>query len=137
MNFRNRRSNQLRKNSFLELFQVFVALITSPDCVACAASQDRQLLQNIFGELVIVIQGSVNGGFQTVVRVLWGNEILLPPFYLNFTSFSPQFCLFLTSFLPFLTSIQPLLRHESRTTVWKPRSTDSWVIRPKMTSKIA
>ena len=35
-------------------------------------------------------QGSVNGGFQTVVRVSWGNEIPLPPFYLNLTSFLPQ-----------------------------------------------
>ena len=45
-------------------------------------------------------QGSVNGGFQTVVRVLWGNEIPLPPFYLNSTPFLPQFYLILTPFLP-------------------------------------
>ena len=48
------------------------------------------------------IQGSVNGGFQTVVRVFWGNEIPLPPFYLNLTSCLPQFYLF---FNLFLTSI--------------------------------
>ena len=35
-----------------------------------------------------VSQGSVNGGFQTVVRVLWGNEIPLPPFYLDLTFFT-------------------------------------------------
>ena len=46
------------------------------------------------------IQGSVNGGFQTEVRVFWQNEIPLPPFYLNLTFFLPQFYLFLTSFLP-------------------------------------
>ena len=28
-------------------------------------------------------QGSVNGGFQTGVRVFWGNEIPLPSFYLS------------------------------------------------------
>ena len=50
-------------------------------------------------------QGSANGGFQKVVRVFWGNEIPLPPFYLSLTSFLPQFYLNLTSFLPFLTSI--------------------------------
>ena len=46
-------------------------------------------------------QESVNGGFQTVVRVFWGNEIPIPSFYLNLTSFLPHFYLFLTSFLPF------------------------------------
>ena len=48
--------------------------------------------------MVDFLQGSVNGGFQTVVRVLWGNEIPLPPFYLNLTPFLPQFYLILTSF---------------------------------------
>ena len=43
-------------------------------------------------------QGSVNGGFQTVVRVLWGTEILLPPFYLIWTPFLPQFYLVWSSF---------------------------------------
>ena len=38
-------------------------------------------------------QGSVNGGFQTVVRVLSGDRIPLPPFSLNLTSFLPQFYL--------------------------------------------
>ena len=35
-----------------------------------------------------------------MVRVFWGNEIPLPPFYLNFTPLLPQFHLFFTSFLP-------------------------------------
>ena len=43
-------------------------------------------------------QGSINGGLQTVVWVFWGNEIPLPPFYLNLTSFLPQSYLFLTFF---------------------------------------
>ena len=45
----------------------------------------------------LLVQGSVSGGFQTVVRVFWDNEIPLPPFYLNLT-FLPQVYLFLTSF---------------------------------------
>ena len=49
-------------------------------------------------------QGSINGGFQTVVRVLSGDQILLPPFYLNLTSFLPQLYLILTSFFLFWTS---------------------------------
>ena len=48
----NRGSNQLRKNNFLESFQVIVALITSPDYIACVARRDRQLLQNIFREFI-------------------------------------------------------------------------------------
>ena len=52
------------------------------------------------GLAVSNIQGSVNGGFHTVVRVFRGSEIPLPPCYLNLTSFLPQFYLFLTSFLP-------------------------------------
>ena len=56
INFRNRGSNQLRKNNFLELFQASVALIASPDCVACVVSRDRQLLQNRFGESNLVIR---------------------------------------------------------------------------------
>ena len=55
INFRNRGSNQLRKINFLELFQVIVALITSLDRVACIASRDRQLLQNSFGQSILVI----------------------------------------------------------------------------------
>ena len=35
-----------------------------------------------------------------MVRVLWGNEITLPRFYLNLTPFLPQFYVVLTSFLP-------------------------------------
>ena len=42
------------------------------------------LLQN----LPFVSSRSVNDGFETVVRVLWGNEAPLPPFYLNATLFS-------------------------------------------------
>ena len=51
-----------------------------------------------------------------MVRVLWGNEILLPPFHLNLTSFLPQVYLLLTSFLPlflpqfnlcFVTNLEP------------------------------
>ena len=58
------------------------------------------------------LQGSVNGGFQTVVRVFWGNEIPLAPFYLNLTSFLPQFYLFFTFFKPlfnlcFVTNLEP------------------------------
>ena len=69
-------------------------------------------------------QGSVNGGFQTVVRVFWGNEIPLPPFYLNLTSFLPQFYLVLTSFLPFfnlnLTSASSRISsHGLETTVYR------------------
>ena len=45
---------------------------------------------------VSVSQGSVNGGFQTVVRVC-GDQIPLHPFDLNFTPFL-TFCLVLTSF---------------------------------------
>ena len=70
-------------------------------------------------------QGSVNGGFQTVVRVLWGNGIPLPPFYLNLNPFLPQFYLFLTSFSPNfylnLTSAQPAIsNHGLETTVYTP-----------------
>ena len=39
-------------------------------------------------------QGYVNGGFQTVVRVLWGNEIPAHHFNLDFTPVLPQFYLF-------------------------------------------
>ena len=75
------------------------------------------------------IQGSGNGGFQTVVRVFWGNEIPLPPFYLNLTSFLPQFYLFLASFLPSLsldlTSAPPRISsHGLETTVY--RLLDNW-----------
>ena len=76
--------------------------------------------------LFLVNQGSVNGGFQTVVRVFWGNEIPLPPFYLNFaTPFLPQFYLFLTSSLPLfnlnLTSASSRFsNHGLETTVYIP-----------------
>ena len=42
---------------------------------------------------------SNNGGFQTVVRVFWGNEIPLPPFLPQFNPpFLPQCYLFFTLF---------------------------------------
>ena len=43
-------------------------------------------------------QGSVNGGFQTVVRVWSGEQIPAPHFTLDLTSVLPLFNLFLTSF---------------------------------------
>ena len=55
INFRNRGSNQLRKIKFVESFQAIVALIASPDCVACVASRDSQSLQNNFGEFILAI----------------------------------------------------------------------------------
>ena len=63
----------------------------------------KVLTQNV--QLIVVfpaliVQGSVNGGFPTVVRVSRGNEILLPTFYLSFTSVLPLFYLNLTSFKP-------------------------------------
>ena len=45
----------------------------------------------------MVYEASVNGGFQTVVRVV-GERNSATPFYLNFTPCLPQFCLMLTSF---------------------------------------
>ena len=44
------------------------------------------------------VQGSVNGGFQTVVRVSWGTKFRYP----LFTSILPQFYLCFTSILPLL-----------------------------------
>ena len=71
------------------------------------------------------LQGSVNGGFQTVVRVLSGQRIPLPPFNLNLTSFLPQVYLILTSLLPFfnlnLTSASSgISNHGLETTVYIP-----------------
>ena len=40
----------------------------------------KPLIRSNLQSSVGVFQGSVNGGFQTVVRVLWGNEITLPLF---------------------------------------------------------
>ena len=55
-----------------------------------------------------VFQGSVNGGFQTVVRVLSGEQIPPPPFLPQFnplfTSILPLFNLFFTFFNLNLTS---------------------------------
>ena len=69
-------------------------------------------------------QGSVGCGFQTVVRVFWGNEVPLPPFYLNLTSFLPQFYLLLTSFLPLLnlnltSASSRISNHGLETTVYR------------------
>ena len=63
----------------------------------CVFSTNQSVGRN---EEPLLIQGSVNGGFQTVVRVLCGNEIPLPPFDLNLIPFLPQFYLNFTSFLP-------------------------------------
>ena len=52
-------------------------------------------------------RGSVNGGFQTVVRVWSGEQIPTPRFNLNLTSVSPQFNLFN------LTSAQPAILKDS------------------------
>ena len=75
-------------------------------------------------------RGSVNGGFQTMVRVWSGEQIPVPPSNLNFASVLPHFNLFVTSFL-ILTSFQPLRIQQSRTTVWKPRFTDLWITETK------
>ena len=76
-----------------------------------------------------VHRGSVNGGFQTVVRVRCGEQIPAPPFNLDLTSILPLFYLNFTLFnlLKKKTSFKPLLSRQSRTTVWKPRFTDPWV----------
>ena len=47
--------------------------------------------------------------------------------YPLFTSIEPPF---LPQFYLILTSFLPLLRRESRTTVWKPRFTDPWLLSP-------
>ena len=66
-------------------------------------------------------QGFANGGFQTVVRVLCGEQISLPlfnlkltPFYLSFTSSLPLFDLNLTSASPGISN------HGLETTVYRP-----------------
>ena len=75
------------------------------------------------------IQGSVNGGFQTVVRVLSRDQIPLPSFDLNLTSFLPQVCLFFTLFpsslkppfnLCFVTSLEPRLGNHGLQTLGRP-----------------
>ena len=47
-------------------------------------------------------QESVNGGFQTMVRVWSAEQIPASQLNLKFTSVLPQFCLFKTSLLPHL-----------------------------------
>ena len=67
------------------------------------------------------IWGSVNGGFQTVVRV-WSGEQIPPPhfnhnltlIYLCLTSSSPLFCLNLTYALPAISN------HGLETTAYRP-----------------
>ena len=71
------------------------------------------------------IQEYVNGGFQTVVRVLSGDRNPLPPFHLNLTSFLTQLYLILTSILPLfnlnLTSASSgISSHGLETTVYRP-----------------
>ena len=56
----------------------------------------RDFVQKIKEALFCRGQGSVNGGFQTVVRVLSGGHIPLPPFNLNLTPFLSQLNLFVT-----------------------------------------
>ena len=101
-------------------------------------------------------QGSVNGGFQTVVRVLSGHRIPLPPFNLSLTSFLPLFNLFLTSFLPqfnlcFVGNLQPRFVNHGLHTLgcpcfckpWFPKSgwTDlnagAWTGEPEIRRKAA
>ena len=79
----------------------------------------------------MISQGYVNGGFQTVVRVLSGDRIPLPPFYLNLTSLLPQCYLILTSFLPLfnlnLTSASSgISNHGLETTVYRPLDFQYW-----------
>ena len=73
-------------------------------------------------------QGSVNGVFQTVVRVFWGKQIPLPPFLtqlnLLFTSILPLFNLFFTFFEPqfnlcFVTKLEPRFGNHGFTDSWK------------------
>ena len=71
-----------------------------------------------------MIQRSVNGGFQTVVRVFLGERNSATPFLPQFNSFLPQFYLLLTSFLPLfnlnLTSASSRIsNHGLETTVYR------------------
>ena len=50
-------------------------------------------------------QGSVNGGFQTVVRVSSGEQIPTPHLNLNLAQFLPLFYLNFTFFNLFFTSV--------------------------------
>ena len=61
-----------------------------------------------------------------------------PPFNLKLSPFLPRFYLSFSLLLTvnlFLTSIQPLLRRESRATIWKPRFTDPWLPSTHKTSR--
>ena len=74
--------------------QIWLEMITSRDAKsACFKGSQTSCTEIVSCIFLPKFQGSVNGGFQTVVRVLWVSEIPLPPFYLNLTSFLPQFCL--------------------------------------------
>ena len=60
-----------------------------------------------------------------VVRVLWGNEITLPPFYLNFAPFNLNSTSFLPKFYLNLTSARPAIwNHGLETTVYRPLDFD-------------
>ena len=66
------------------------------------------------------IQRLVNGGFQTVVRVLSGDPFRLPPLNLHLTPFFPQVYLFLTSCFPLFTTASPgISSHGLETTVYR------------------
>ena len=107
-------------------FQAFFAPLSGVSSVTSRGEEsEKHRLENTIWNRLVETQGSVNGGFQTVVRVLWGNEIPLPPVYLNLTPFLPQFNLILTSFLPNsylnLTSAQPAIsNHGLETMVYIP-----------------
>ena len=69
-------------------------------------------------------QGSVNGGCQTVIRVLFGDQTPLPPFNLHVTPFLPQFDLIFT-FLTFLalnltSALSGISNNGVEITVYKP-----------------
>ena len=57
------------------------------------ATQETGSIKELTERVALQIQGSVNGGFQTVVRVLSRDQIPLPPFNL----IEPSFCLNFTS----------------------------------------
>ena len=49
----------------------------------------------------LIVRGSVNDGFQMVVRVWSGEQIRAPLFFLDLASTSPLFILKFISFFPF------------------------------------
>ena len=68
-------------------------------CGALRGSAGVHMIFRGFSTLGFWPSGTVG---RTVVRDFWGNEIQLPPFYLNLIPFLPQLNLFLASFLPIL-----------------------------------